>query len=69
MIAKTYAKEYIVQITKRMLENGKLILPKSQDTKTKLVGQMRNYVVEKVMENGQLKFSKGNVHTLEAMML
>jgi hypothetical protein len=69
MIAKTYAKEYIVQITKRMLENGKLILPKSQDTKTKLVGQMRNYVVEKVMENGQFKFSKGNVHTLEAMML
>jgi hypothetical protein len=37
----------------------------SQDTKTKLVGQMRDYAVEKVLDSGHAKYSKGNVHTLE----
>lgn len=66
---KVPAKDFMVSNAKRMLENGRLILPKSEDIKSKLIGQMRSYVVEKVLENGSVKYSKGNVHTLEQMML
>jgi len=40
---KIPAKMFMVQLVTRMLENGKLILPVSQDTRYKLVGQMRQY--------------------------
>lgn len=66
---KVPAKMFIVQLTTRMLENERLILPRNLDTKYKLIGQMRQYQVEKVLENGQIKYTKGNVHTLEAMFL
>jgi len=62
---KVPAKDFMVSNAKRMLENGRLILPKSEDIKSKLIGQMRSYVVKKVLENGSVKYSKGNVHTLE----
>lgn len=64
-----YPKEYAVQLVKRALEQNKLILPMSQDYKTRLIGQMRDYMVEKVTETGAVKFSKGNVHTLEQLLL
>ena len=66
---KVPQKTFIVQMAVRMLENEKLILPRSQDVKYKLVGQMRQYQIEKILENGQIKYSKNNVHTLEAMLL
>ncbi len=66
---KVPVKDFMVSNAKRMLENDKLILPRSQDIKSKLVGQMRSYVVEKVLDNGIIKYSKGNVHTLEQLLL
>ena len=66
---KIPAKMFMVQLVTRMLENGKLILPVSQDTRYKLVGQMRQYQVEKILENGVIKYTKDNVHTLESMLL
>jgi len=40
---KVPAKMFIVQLTTRMLENERLILPRNLDTKYKLIGQMRQY--------------------------
>jgi hypothetical protein len=48
-----------------MLENGKLILPASEDTPDKLVGIMRSYQFIGVTENGIPKYTKGNTHVLE----
>jgi len=62
---KTDVKQFLVQNTKRLLENKRLILPKSEDNKTKLIGQMRDYAIERLTETGKPKYKKGYVHTLE----
>ena len=66
---QVHLKQLLVQITSRFLESGSLILPKQLDTKPQLVGQMRNYVFTGISDSGQPKYSKGNVHQLEALML
>ncbi len=65
----TYTKPFLVQITQRMLEAGSLILPAREDYRQKLIGQMRSYEIVHMSENGAPKFTKGEVHTLEQMML
>jgi len=74
--SKKGAKHFLVEQTRRMLENGSLILPKSEDTSVSaadqrmgLVQQMRNFRVEGYSVYGLPKYSQGQDHTLTAMYL
>ena len=51
------------------LERNELILPDSEDEKVKLVGQMREYRIEKVSPLGTPRYSEDNDHILDAFML
>lgn len=67
-------KPLLVQATAKLLEDGLLILPMSEDIDTSshivpLVKQMRNYKVESYSIYGQPVYSKENEHTLVAYML
>lgn len=62
-------KNYMVQTAQRYMENLDLIMPMMDDEKRELVGQMRQYTVEKVGMNGEAVYSKGNDHKLDAAML
>ena len=70
------AKHYLIEQTKKMLEDGKIILPKSEDTTVSsgssmmgLVQQMRNFRVEGTSVYGLPKYSQGEEHTLTAFYL
>jgi hypothetical protein len=70
------AKHYLVEQTKKLLEDGFLILPKSEDTTIStasgmigLVQQMRNFRVESMSVYGLPKYSQGEEHTLTAYYL
>jgi hypothetical protein len=73
---KKFAKQFIVQQTVKLLEDGAIILPKSEDTMTTveakqmgLIQQMRNYRVENYSIYGLARFSQGEDHTLTAFMI
>lgn len=69
-----YMKPYLVYQTVKMLEDGNLVLPKSEDTNATgselmgLVQQMRNYSVVGFSTYGQPQFTKENDHTIVAYM-
>lgn len=74
--SKKGAKHFLVEQTKRLLDNGNLILPRSEDTSVKsndermgLVQQMRNFRVESYSIYGLPKYSQGQDHTLTAYYL
>jgi len=67
-LTKQRLKPLLVSITTRYLENNRLILPKSEDYPSKLVGQMRDYRIQSMSASNTPIYSKGYVHTLEAMM-
>ncbi len=67
-VVKQKIKPLIVSLTVRFLENNRLVLPKSEDFPSKLVGQMRDYMIESMSSGNVPKYSKGYVHTLEAYM-
>lgn len=62
-------KPVMVSISVRFLEEDKIILPASEDYPSKLIGQMRNYVIEGYGAKGVPNYTKGYVHTLEAWQL
>ena len=62
-------KTHIVSISVRYLENNRLILPQNEDYPNKLVGIMRNYAIEGFSDNNEPRYTKGNVHVLEAWQL
>jgi len=62
-------KNYMVTTAQRYMEHMELVMPMADDEETLLVGQMRQYCVEKVAANGEHVYSKGNDHKLDAMML
>ncbi|MHA2063499.1 MAG: terminase large subunit domain-containing protein [Candidatus Thorarchaeota archaeon] len=73
---KKPAKPFIVQQTAKLMEDGKLLLPKSEDTNVSsgdvsmgLVQQMRNYMVVNYSIYGLPRYSQGQDHTLTAYML
>lgn len=72
---KRNAKHFLVQQTKKLLEDGFLVLPKSEDTTASagglmgLVQQMRNFRVEGLSVYGLPKYSQGQDHTLTAYYL
>lgn len=70
------AKPFLVQQTAKLLEDGRLVLPNSEDTSVSgetvtmgLVQQMRNYIVEGYSTYGLPRYSQGQDHTLTAFML
>lgn len=73
---KRNAKHFLVEQTKKLLEDGSLILPKVEDTtvtgataKMGLIQQMRNFRVESTSVYGLPKYSQGDDHTLTAYYL
>lgn len=73
---KRSAKHFLVEQTKKLLEDGFLILPKSEDTTFStgshtmgLVQQMRNFRVEGTSVYGLPRYSQGDDHTLTAYYL
>lgn len=77
---KLQAKAFLVSQTAKLLEDGNLILPKSEDygavsgdsaglKDVGLVEQMRNYKVEAYSIYNQPRYSQGADHTLTAFML
>ena len=73
---KKFAKQFIVQQTVKLLEDGALVIPKNEDTisgvqlkNMGLIQQMRNYRVENYSIYGLARFSQGEDHTLTAYMI
>lgn len=66
---KKRAKYFIVENSVRVVENHDLILPISEEEKTRLIGQLREYRVERRNESGIPVYSKGNDHKLDALNL
>jgi len=80
-VVKKAAKPFLVNITTLQLEQGRLILPKSEDTQVVLddteeggiqqglIQQMRNFEVLRYSSTGLPTYSQGEEHTLIAYML
>lgn len=73
---KKFAKPFLVDSTKKLLEDGFLQLPKSEDTTVSvdntqmgLIQQMRNFRVESYSVYGLPRYSQGEEHTLTAYLL
>lgn len=66
---KKSVKPFMVFNAQSILERGELLLPESEDEKVKLVGQMREYRIEKFSPQGIPQFSRENDHILDAFML
>ena len=84
-MTKKDAKPFMVNTTVISLEQGRLVLPHSEDTSvlttsiddkdsdtgggSGLVQQMRNFSIERVSDTGRVKYSAEDEHTLTAYML
>jgi len=66
---KKMVKPLVVDMAVRHVERLDVILPKSEDTSTGLVGQMREFRVLRYGREGQPVFSDEKEHTLVAWML
>jgi len=73
---RKHTKPFIVNATTMMLDSGRLVLPKTEDTRVVrddmamgLVQQMRNFKIEGYSVHGLPKYSQGQEHTLTAYML
>jgi replicative DNA helicase len=73
---KRNAKHFLIESSRKLLEDGYLVLPKSEDTSVStnnkvmgLVQQMRNFRIEAVSVYGLPRYSQGEEHTLTAFYL
>ena len=66
---KKSVKPFMVNGAATSVENGQVILPTDEDEKIKLVGQMREFCVDRISALGVPTYSKGNDHILDAFML
>ncbi len=73
---KRFAKPYLIEQTKKLLDDGYITLPKSEDTTVNanntqmgLIQQMRNFRVESYSVYGLPRYSQGQDHTLTAFYL
>ena len=72
-----YSKEEVLKAMKPFgvnnavtcIERNELILPDSEDEKVKLVGQMREYRIEKISPLGTPRYTEDNDHILDAFIL
>jgi len=82
-IIKKHPKPFMVNVCQLQLEEGRIVLPRSEDTQILvvskdseaqgksqgLVQQMRNFTIERVSVLGLPTYSQGEDHTLTAFML
>lgn len=61
-------KSLMVNFTALALEDGMIVLPKEEDEDTRLVGQMRSYIVKGVTSRGDYSY-EGEDHILDAFNL
>lgn len=66
---KKPVKPFMVDLCVRRVEMGMCIMPKSEDNKNGLVGQMRDYTVIRYGRDGQKIYKDEDEHTLIAWML
>lgn len=73
---RRFAKPFLIEQTRKLLEDGFLILPKEEDTSAStddkqmgLIQQMRNFRVESTSVYGLPRYSQGQDHTLTAYYL
>jgi hypothetical protein len=73
---KRSAKHFLIEQTKKLLEDGFLVLPKAEDTTIStgsggmgIIQQMRNFRVEGMSVYGLPRYSQGDDHTLTAYYL
>jgi replicative DNA helicase len=73
---KRNAKHFLIEQTRKLIEDGNIIVPKSEDTAVSasnvqmgVVQQMRNFRVEAVSVYGLPRYSQGQDHTLTAFYL
>ncbi len=66
---KRAMKPLMVGIAQRMVQENRLILPKSEDTPRGIIGQMKRFVIEKISRAGRPVYSQGYEHTLTALMV
>lgn len=68
-IVKKHMKPFIVNLAARRMEDGQIILPESEDIKSGLVGQIRDYMVIRTTALGQPVYTDENDHAIVAWML
>jgi len=61
-------KSLMINFSVLSLEEGMFVLPKEEDTDTRLIGQMRNYIVKHVTARGEYAY-EGEDHILDAFNL
>lgn len=73
---KKSAKHFMIEQTRKLMEDGFLVLPRSEDTTVSasssqmgLIQQMRNFKVEAISTYGLPRYSQGQDHTLAAYYL
>jgi hypothetical protein len=73
---KRFAKPFLIDQTKKLLDDGYLILPRSEDTNVNadssqlgLIQQMRNFRIDSISVYGLPRYSQGQDHTLTAYYL
>ena len=75
-IVKKHTKPFLVNALAQQLDEGRLVLPKREDTRVVrddmamgVVQQMRNFKIESFSVHGLPKYSQGPEHTLVALQL
>ena len=68
-LVKKRAKYFMVENSVRVVEDHNLVMPVLEDDQNRLIGQMREYRVERRNESGVPVYSKGNDHKLDALNL
>jgi len=75
-VIKKHSKPFLVNSMAQHLDAGRMILPRSEDTRIVgneqtlgVVQQMRNYSIEGYSVHGLPKYSQGQDHTITALML
>jgi len=66
---KKAVKPFMVYNAQNCIERHEVLLPEAEDEKVKLVGQVREYRIDKMSPQGVPQFSRENDHILDAFML
>jgi len=67
--SEKWAKEFMVGSSVRFFENGMLVFPEIEDERYGLVGQYREYIVERIGTTGRKKYTDENEDSLTAANL
>ncbi len=68
-IEEKWTKEFMVASSVRFFENDMIVLPEIEDDRYSLIGQMREYIVERESPTGRKKYTDINEDSLIAWLL